>query len=80
MSSVPELLILQKLGQVHLGLGLMDGDVVSACHGDDINIFGLLLLQAQRSLTNANCDAIVGDRIPILERLPTSMGTGASER
>ena len=69
MSSVPELLVLQKLGQVHLGLGLMDGDVVSACHGDDINIFGLLLLQAQRSLTNANCDAIVGDRIPILERL-----------
>ena len=47
----------------------MDGDVVSACHGDDINIFGLLLLQAQRSLTDANCDAIVSDRIPILERL-----------
>ena len=68
-ANLPELLVFQKLGQVHLGLGLVNHHVVSACHSHNINIFCLLLLHAQRPLANADCDPIVGNRIAILQWL-----------
>ena len=67
--SIPELLILQELGQVDFSLGLMDGDMISAGHGHHVHISCLLLLGTQGSLANADSDAVVGNRVAILKRL-----------
>ena len=66
---IPELLILQKLGQVDFSLGLMDGDMISAGHGHHVHVPRLLLLGTQRSLAYADRNAVVGDGIAILKRL-----------
>ena len=66
---IPELLVLQELGQVDFRLGLMDGDMISAGHGHHVHISCLLLLGTKRSLANADRDAVVGNRVAILKRL-----------
>ena len=67
--AIPELLILQELGQVDFSLGLMYGDMISAGHGHHVHISCLLLLGTQGSLANADSDAVVSDGISILKRL-----------
>ena len=67
--AIPELLILQELGQVDFRLGLVDGDMISAGHGHHVHISRLLLLGTQGSLANADSDAVVGDGVAILKRL-----------
>ena len=52
----PEVLVLQILGEVHLGLGLVDDDVVLLGHAGHVDLLPLLLLRVDRALPHAHGD------------------------
>ena len=52
----PEVLVLQILGEVHLGLGLVDDDVVLLGHARHVDLLPLLLLRVDRALPHAHGD------------------------
>ena len=63
------MLVLKVLGEVHLVLGLVDGDKIPLGDGDHVHLLLLVLLHGHRPLPDADCDLVVGDGVPVLQRV-----------
>ena len=59
------MLVLKVLGEVHLVLGLVDGDKIPLGDGDHVHLLLLVLLHGHRPLPDADCDLVTGDGVPV---------------
>ena len=63
------MLVFQVLGEVHLGLRLMDGDLVLVRDGNHVHVLPLDLLLAHGPLPDADSDLVVGHRVAVFQRV-----------
>ena len=63
------MLVLKVLGEVHLVLGLVDGDKIPLGDGHHVHLLLLVLLHGHRPLPDADCDLVVGDGVSVLQRV-----------
>ena len=63
------MLIIQILGQIHLGLGLVDDDLVLVGTGGYVDLLPLVLLVVQRPLSHADRDLVVHVGVVLCQRM-----------
>ena len=64
-----EMLIVQILGQVHLGLGLVDDDLVLVGTCGHVDLLPLVLLVVQGPLPHADRDLVVHEGVVLCQRI-----------
>ena len=59
----PEVLVLKVLGEVDLGLGLVDGDHVPVGDSHHVHLLLLDLLASHRPLPDTDCDLVTAEKL-----------------